>query len=168
MPTAPNPVEPVPSDYGSVTPYVPCRDAGAFVDFVVEAFDGVERFRVPDEDGRIGHAEVQLGDSLILSFDVDERWPDTTAFLSVYVEDCDAIHQRALEAGAVEVTPLGDSAWGDRGSRVRDPFGNIWWIQTHKEDLDDAEAERRMSDPGYLAHMGLAITTLEEEMTSRT
>ncbi len=77
------------------------------------------------------------------------------------------MHQKALDAGAFEVTALSTNAWGDRGSRIRDPFGNIWWIQTHLEDVDEAEIEKRMGEQKYLDEMVVAQETLDREMRSR-
>lgn len=160
-------VQPVPGDYGSLCPYVAVRNAAAFLEFLHEAFDAVERGRIVLEDGTIGHAEVWLGNRVVQMFDARPGWPDTPAFLSLYVEDCDAVHAQALAAGATEITPLFTNAWGDRMSRVRDPFGNIWWIQSHVEDVDDAEMMRRMGDPAYMDGTRRAQLTLDEELRRR-
>jgi hypothetical protein len=101
-------------------------------------------------------------------FDAKPEWPDTPAFLTVYVEDCDAVHQRALVAGATELTPLSTNAWGDRGSRVRDPFGNVWWIQTHVEDVGEEEMMRRMGEPKYIDGMRVAQETLDRDLRGRS
>lgn len=156
----------VPKDYGSVTPYI-VRGAAKFLDFLKQAFDAEERMRVPNEDGTLGHAEVWVGTSVIQMFDASDNWPDTPAFISLYVEDCDRIHQQALNAGAVEITKLANNAWGDRGSRVRDPFGNIWWIQSHVEELSEEEMMKRMGDPEYSNRMNEAIETFDQEMRRR-
>jgi PhnB protein len=159
--------QPIPKDYGSITPYLIVRGVPQFMEFLKQAFGAVERGRVPNEDGTIGHAEVWIGDSVLMMFDGKDRWPTTPGFLTLYVEDCDAVHQRALNAGATEITPLSTNAWGDRGSRIRDPFGNIWWIQTHLEDVDEAEIERRMGEPKYLEALRVAQETLDRELSSR-
>ncbi len=159
--------QPIPKDYGSITPYLIVRGVPAFLDFLKQAFGAVERGRVPNEDGTIGHAEVWIGDSVLMMFDGKPNWPATPGFLTLYVEDCDATHQQALDAGAVEITSLSTNAWGDRGSRIRDPYGNIWWIQTHLEDVDEAEMVRRMGEPEYLAGMHIAQDTLDRELSSR-
>src|SRR3954447_4625931 len=160
-------VQPIPAHYGSITPYILVRGVPQFIDFLKAAFRAVERGRVPLPDGTIGHAEVLIGDSILQMFDAKESWPDTPSFITLYVADCDAVYQRALEAGAVSVTPLGTNAWGDRMGRVRDPFGNIWWISTHVEDVDPAEAMRRMSEPEYLEQMKMAQETFDHELRSR-
>ncbi len=160
-------VRPVPEDYGSVTPYVIVRGVAPFLDFLKDAFGAEERGRVANEDGTIGHAEVWIGNRVVMMFDAKEEWPDTPSFLTVYVEDCDAVHQRALKAGATEVTPLSTNAWGDRGSRVRDPFGNVWWIQSHVEDVSEAEMGRRMGEQIYIDGMQVAQDTLDRELRGR-
>jgi PhnB protein len=161
-------VQPVPEDYGSLTPYVIVRGVAPFIDFLEEAFGAVERFRVPNEDGTIGHAEVWLGNRVLMMFDGREEWPETPSFLTLYVDDCDAVHQRALQAGATEVTPLSTNAWGDRGSRIRDLFGNLWWIQTHVEDVSEEEMQRRMGEPAYVEEMEIAVETLDRELRKRS
>jgi uncharacterized glyoxalase superfamily protein PhnB len=162
------PVRAIPEDYGSVTPYVIVRGVAPFIDFMREAFGAEERGRVANEDGTIGHADVWIGNRVVQMFDAKAEWPDTPAFLTLYVEDCDAVHRRALAAGAVELTPLSTNAWGDRGCRVRDPFGNVWWIQTHVEDVGEEEMMRRMGEPEYIADMRVAQETLDRDLRSRS
>jgi PhnB protein len=161
-------VRPIPDDYGSVTPYVIVRGAAPFIDFLKEAFGAEERGRVANEDGTLGHAEVWIGNRVLMMFDAKEEWPETPAFLTLYVEDCDAVHRQALNAGAVEITPLSTNAWGDRGSRVRDPFGNVWWIQTHVEDVGEAEMMRRMGESAYVDGMRVAQDTLDADLRGRS
>lgn len=158
-------VDPIPAEYPRVTPYVITRDAAGFMDFVIRVFGATERGCFVNEDGTIGHGELQLGEAVILTFDRSDAWPETPAFLSVYVEDSDAVHQAALSAGATEVTPQATTFYGDRGGRVRDPFGNIWWIQSRVEVVDDAEAERRLEEGGeYLDVLIRAEQTLDEAL----
>jgi PhnB protein len=161
-------VRPIPEGYAAVTPWVITDDTAAFIDFVRRVFGAVERIPpvyADDSTSRIVHAEVQIGDSVLMLFDRAGDWVvDTATFLNIYVDDCDAAHTRAIAAGSVEVTPLSTNAWGDRGSRIRDPFGNIWWIQTHVEDVSDEEVERRARDPHYVADLEVAIQTLDCEM----
>jgi hypothetical protein len=102
-----------------------------------------------------------------MAFDAKPEWPDIPALLSLYVDDCDTVHAQAIAAGATEITPLATTAFGDRGSRVRDPFGNIWWIQTHIEDVGDEEMVRRLSEPAYLEVMRIAQQTLDDELRRR-
>ena len=157
-------VRAIPKDYGSLTPFVIVHGVAKFLDFLQEAFAAQERTRVPNEDGTIGHAEVWIGNRVLMMFDAKEDWSPTPAFLMIYVEDCDAVHRKALAAGAEEITKLATNAWGDRGSRIRDPFGNIWWIQTHVEDVSEEEIGNRMGQPEYLADMEDSTVTLERAM----
>jgi uncharacterized glyoxalase superfamily protein PhnB len=143
----------VPEPYSTVCPWIISRDTVRLLEFVAAAFDAEELGRVANENGSIGHAEFRIGDSIVLAFDARPEWPDTPAFLRLYVPDGDATFQQALRAGATAVTEMTTMAWGDRGGRVRDPLGNLWWIMTRLEDLDEAEIARRMALPEYIAAM---------------
>ena len=125
-----NNVRSVPEGYHSVTPFVIVRGAARFLDFMADAFDAKEMGRVTGADGTIGHAETRIGDSVVMTFDAKADWPATPAFLRLYVDDVDAVYERALSAGATSVTKPTDMPWGDRTSRVRDPLGNLWWLMT--------------------------------------
>lgn len=158
---------PVPQDYGSVTPYIIVKGADAFLEFVQKAFGAVDRGRIHTEAGAIAHAEVQIGDSVLMVFDSSEHWPRTPAFLTLYVEDCDAVHQRALDAGGRSIGGgVTTNAWGDRGSRVTDPFGNIWWIQTRVEDVSEEQMVRRMGQREYIEDMQRSAAALDRQMRS--
>lgn len=154
----------VPDGYGAVTPYVIVKGVPDFIAFMEKAFGAVDRGQVPNDDGTIGHAEVQIADSILMMFDAKPDWPATPGFLTLYVEDCDEVHRAAVEAGATEVTPLSTNAWGDRGSRVRDPFGNIWWIQSHVEDVPEDEMMQRMADERFMADVIVSTETLDREI----
>lgn len=161
-------VQAVPADYGSITPYFVVHGGAAqFIEFLKSVFDAKERGRVHNEDGSIGHAEVWIGDSVIQMFDAKADWLPAPNFTTLYVEDCDAVYERALKAGATSVTELSNNAWGDRGCRIRDPFGNIWWIQTHIEDVAEDEIARRMGEPAYIEGMRIAQETLIRVMPKR-
>jgi PhnB protein len=108
---------------------------------------------VQDPDGAIGHAEVRIGDAVVMMFVGPADWPDTPAFLRLYVPDGDAVFSSALAAGATAVTAMTELFWGDRVGRVRDPFGNLWWIQTRVAEVDAQEAERRGRAAGVHAAM---------------
>lgn len=136
-----------PPGYRTVTPWVISRDTARLIDFTRDAFGAQELARLPGPDGSIGHAEVQIGDSVLMMFDARDDWPDTPAFLRLYVADADVAYQRALAAGATSVTAVTGLFFGDRVGRIRDPLGNIWWIQAHVEDVDPAELARRPQDP---------------------
>jgi PhnB protein len=143
----------IPEGYFSVTPFVINRDSARLIEFMKQAFDAVDLGRSVGEDGAVGHAEVRIGDSVVMMVDAKKDWPDTPAFLRLYVEDCDATYARALEAGATSVTRMTNMFWGDRVCRVRDPLGNIWWIQTHIEDVTPEEMERRAGQKEYIEAM---------------
>ena len=146
-------VRPVPEGYYTVTPWIISRDTAGLIEFVERAFGAEEIARVQDENGIIGHAEFRIGDSVVMGFDAMPQWPDTPSFLRLYVEDADAVHRRALEAGATSVTEVTHLYWGDRVGRVRDPFGNLWWIQTRVEEVDPAEMERRVGEKEWIERM---------------
>jgi PhnB protein len=146
-------VKPVPEGYHTVTPWIISRDTAGVIDYMTQAFGAEELARVVGEDGAIGHAEVRVGDSIVMLFDARPHWPPTPAFLRLYVDDADETHRRAVAAGGTSVTEVTHMAWGDRGGRVRDPFGNLWWIQTRIEDVSPEEMERRASDPKFIKAM---------------
>ena len=146
-------VQPIPAGYHTVTPWIISRDTAGLIDYVQKAFDATEIARVVSEDGSIGHAEVRLGDSVVMMFDAKPDWPPTPGFLRLYVEDADAVHRQAVAAGGTSVTEVTHLFFGDRVGRVRDPFGNLWWIQTRIEDVSLEELETRLSDPTFTKAM---------------
>jgi PhnB protein len=137
-----------PPGYGTVTPWVISADTARLIEFTKAAFGAQELGRVPGPDGHsIGHAEVRIGDSVVMMFDAQDGWPNTPAFLRLYVPDAAAAFQSALAAGATAVTEVTMLFFGDQVGRIRDPLGNLWWIQAHVEDVDPAELARRPQDP---------------------
>jgi PhnB protein len=146
---------PVPEGRHTVTPFVIVKGAAQFIDFLKAAFAAkeIEGSRVTGDDGLIGHAEVTMGDSVVMMFDSKPDWPETPAFLRLYVEDCDALYVQSLKAGATSVTKPTDMPWGDRVARARDPFGNLWWIMTRMEELDEAEMTKRAGEKKYIDAM---------------
>jgi PhnB protein len=161
-------VRPVPEGYRTVTPWICSRDTARLLDFVKEAFGAEEMARVPAEDGSIGHAEFRIGDSVVMAFDSRPEWPETPAFFRLYLEDGDEVHRRALEAGATSVTEMTEHFFGDRVGRVRDPLGNIWWIQTRMEDVDPEEMGRRAGEKKYVDAMRYARASLDRELSGRS
>jgi uncharacterized glyoxalase superfamily protein PhnB len=159
----------IPCGKSTVTPYVVVKGAERFLEFVERTFEVRTSGRWPNEDGTIGHAEVTVGQSVLMVFDAKPEWPDTPSFLSVYVDDVEKVFARAVEAGATVVTELMYSGiTGDRGGRVKDPVGNVWWLQTHLEDVDPATVGELFADPKELAVMREAQETFAAEMRSRT
>ena len=156
-----------PAGYTTVASWVVTTDTGALLDFITTAFDGVELGRVPLEDGSIGHAEIRVGDTVVLAFDQRADWPAMPSLLRVFVPDADAAFAAALTAGARAVTALSANAFGQRGGRVRDPFGNIWWITALVETVSPEEGMRRLDEPEYQEQMRFAQETLDAELSGR-
>src|SRR5918994_3625094 len=146
-------LRPIPEGYHSVTPWIISRNSARLIEFLTVASGAEEIARVVDDDGTIGHAEVRIGDSVVMMFDANPHWPDTPAFLRLYVADGDAVFRQALQAGATSVTEMTHLFWGDRVGRVRDLFGNLWWIQTRIEEVSPEEMERRATEKKWLDAM---------------
>ena len=140
--------KPIPEGYHSVTPYLICKGAAKALDWYKQALGAEERVRMPGPDGAIMHAELQIGDSVLMLASGGEQWPSTSSLTCLYVEDCDAVFERAVAAGAKVLEPLTDKFYGDRAGSVIDPFGQRWSIMTHKEDVSPEEMQRRMSAMG--------------------
>ena len=144
-------VRPIPEGYHAVTPYLSVVGAAQALDFYKRAFGASEVLRMPGPDGKIGHAEIRIGDSRVMLADefpgMDFLSPrsrgGSPVHLHVYVEDVDARVAQAIEAGATLKRPVQDQFYGDRLGTVEDPFGHVWHIATHKEDLSPDELARR-------------------------
>jgi PhnB protein len=141
----------IPEGYHSVTPYLIVDDAAGAIEFYRKVFGARELMRMPAPDGQIGHAELTIGDSRIMLADA---FPDMGArspraiggspvHLYLYVEDVDAVTNKALAAGAKELRPVKDKFYGDRSGTIEDPFGHVWHVSTHKEDVAADELKRR-------------------------
>ena len=145
------PVKPLPEGYHSVTPYLMIKGAAEAIGFYQRAFGATELFRLAQPNGQIGHAEIKVGDSTIMLADPCEqgafRNPQSlggsSVGLHVYVKDVDAQFAQALSAGAKAVKPVQDQFYGDRTGTLEDPFGHIWFLATHKEDLTPEEISQR-------------------------
>lgn len=157
-----------PTGYTTVAPWIVTPDTGRLLDFVTAVFGGVELGRVRLEDGSIGHAEIRVGDTVLLAFDRRPDWPVMPSLLRVFVADADAAIDRAVAAGARVVTAPATHAFGQRGGRVRDPFGNIWWISAVVEDVAPEVGLRRLAEPLYAEAMRDAQETLDREFSGRT
>ncbi|HUK94815.1 MAG TPA: VOC family protein [Gaiellaceae bacterium] len=144
-------VKPIPEGYHSVTPYLAVEDASKAIEFYKEAFGAEELMRMPGPDGKIAHATIQIGDSKVMlsdPFDQSTVRPPAerggpTGSIFLYVEDVDATFERATDAGAEVTMPLDDMFWGDRFGSITDPFGHVWSLATHKEDLTEEEMAER-------------------------
>ncbi len=144
------PVNPIPEGYHSITPYLIVRDAASAIEFYSRAFAATEMFRL-EADGKVGHAEMRIGNSVIMLADEDPEMgfkapaPGTgnPVSLMVYVEDVNVTFPAAIAAGATEVRPLQDQFYGDRSGQLLDPFGHLWAVATHMEDVSPEEMTRR-------------------------
>jgi PhnB protein len=147
-------VSPIPEGYHSVTPYLLIGGASAAIDFYVRAFGAVEGLRLTGPDGRIGHAEIRIGDSHLMLADehpeMDFLGPQsrggTCVTMHLYVADADAVFARAIAAGAKELRPLCDQFYGDRSGAVTDPWGHVWSIASRIEDITSDEIQRRFQE----------------------
>ncbi|WP_309139517.1 VOC family protein [Siccirubricoccus sp. G192] len=145
-------MQPVPAGYSSVTAYLIVEGAAAALDFYARAFGAREVMRLPAPGGRIGHAEIEIGDSRVMLADecpeMDARAPaaygGSPVTLHLYVRDVDAVVARAVAAGAEVRRPVQDQFYGDRSGTLRDPFGHVWHLATHVEDVPPEEIQRRM------------------------
>ena len=145
-------VKSIPDGYHSLTPYLVVRDAAKAIEFYAKAFGAVELYRMP-MGGKIGHAEMKIGDSIFMLADEFEGMsnptPDklggTAVSLMIYLDDVDTVFKRAIGAGATEVRPVENQFYGDRSGSLRDPFGHVWMVSTHVEDVSPEEMQRRMA-----------------------
>jgi uncharacterized glyoxalase superfamily protein PhnB len=143
----------IPTGYRNVTPYLVNEHVDRVMMFLRQAFDAVENFpALKRPDGAVAHAEMRIGDSVVMLGEACAEYPPIPAFFYLYVEDVDGCYRRAIRAGGTSVTEPRDQFYGDRSAGVRDPGGNTWWIATHKEDVPDQEMERRFRES--LAHQG--------------
>jgi len=136
-------VKPIPDGYHSITPYLVVQGAGKLIDFLKQAFAAQERERLTRPDGTIGHAEVKIGDSIVMLSEACGEWKPRPSAMYLYVNDTDAAYKRALQAGATSTMEPTDQFYGDRSAGVKDLAGNQWWIATHKEDLSPEELAKR-------------------------
>lgn len=130
----------------TVTPYLLIQDAPAQIEFLKRALGAEEMFRVPRGDGSIMHAEVRIGESVVMMSEPRGNFTLMPAMNYVHVKDADATFRKALNAGASIVMEMADQFWGARGGGVRDLHGNIWFIATHKENVPLDEINRRAAD----------------------
>jgi PhnB protein len=152
--------KPIPEGYHTATPYLAVDDAAEAIEYYKNAFGAKERSRMEAPDGSIGHAELEIGDSLVMLSDpfpqATTRTPKelggTTATVFLYVEDVDAVVKRAVDAGATVTMEVADQFWGDRFGAITDPFGHSWSIATHVEDVPPDEMARRAEEA--MAQMG--------------
>jgi PhnB protein len=136
-------VKSIPDGYHSVTPYLVVQGVATLLDFLNQVFDAQELHRMPRPDGTIMHAEVRIGDSVVMMGEPMGEFTPMPGSIYVYVNDADAVYKRALQAGATSLMEPADQFYGDRSAGVKDPVGNQWWIATHKEDVAAEELAKR-------------------------
>lgn len=136
-------VNPIPSGYHTVTPYLIVMGAEQLIGFMKRAFDAEEVYRSPKPDGTLGHCQVRIGDSMVELADGNEEWKPRACALHLYVPDTDALYARAIAAGATSLFAPADMFYGDRSGCVVDPCGNHWYIATRVEELSEEEIARR-------------------------
>jgi PhnB protein len=154
--------KPIPEGYHSVTPYLIINGAADAIEFYQKAFGATELFRFPMPDGKIGHAEIKIGDSPIMLADefaeMGYQGPQalggSPVSLMIYLEDVDTVFNRAVEAGASVKEPVQDKFYGDRTGTLTDPFGHVWHVSTHKEDVSMEEMEKRAKQASAKASGG--------------
>jgi PhnB protein len=143
--------QPIPEGYHTVTPYLAVEDATEAIEYYTKAFDAKERVRMETPDGKVGHAELEIGDSIVMLSDpfpqASTKPPNelggTSVSVFMYVEDVDAVVKQAVDAGAIVTMEVADQFWGDRFGSVKDPFGHLWSIATHVEDVPPEEMAER-------------------------
>jgi PhnB protein len=135
-----------PDGYHNVTPYAVVTDANRLIDFLKTVFGGEETVRLDGPDGKVGHAEVKIGDSLLMLSDVGLENSAFPAMLHIYVDDCDATYRKALEAGSSSLREPTNEFYGDRISAVTDSLGNQFWIATHVEDVSQEDMAHRAQE----------------------
>jgi PhnB protein len=149
-------VKPIPDGYHSLTPYLIVDDARRAIEFYKKAFDATELYRFDAPDGKIAHAELQIGNSRFMLADESpemiavspKRLGGSPVGLLIYVEDVDATYPKAIAAGGKELRPLQNQFYGDRSGTLQDPFGHKWTISTHIEDVSVEETKERASSGG--------------------
>jgi PhnB protein len=147
-------VSPIPNDRPQLSTYLTVKDGAKAIEFYKQAFGAEELTRLADAEGKIGHAELKIGSAHIMLSDefpeFGNKSPQTLGgspvMVHLYVEDADAVAQRAVDAGAQLIQAVEDQFYGDRGGRLADPFGHTWWVATHIEDVPDDEMRKRAQE----------------------
>jgi PhnB protein len=149
-----SPIKPLPDGYPRITPYLCVDGAAQAIDFYTDVFGMQERMRLPADEGKIGHAELELGDAIVM---LSDEYPEqdflsprsvggTPLMMHIYVEDVDRVVERAVQAGATLLREVRDEFYGDRTGQIEDPYGHRWNVATHIEDVPDDEMAKRMAE----------------------
>ena len=147
-------VKPIPEGHHSITPYLVVESVPTLIDFVKQAFGAEEVHRSTRPDGTVVHAQVRIGDSMVMMGEANEQYKPRPGTMYLYVNDTDATYERALRSGATSLMGPQDMFYGDRNAGVEDPVGNQWWIATHKEDVPPEELEKRAQAAMKQRHRG--------------
>lgn len=166
-----NKIKIVPDNYTSVTPWIISPSSVNLIAFLKETFDAeeIQNSRITDENGKIIHVVVKIGDALVMLFDAREDWAPTPAFLNLYVKDVEKTYQKALESGAKSVTEITMLWFGEKVCRILDPFGNLWWINERIEEIDftNPEIGKRASAPEAVEGIAYIQKSLNEALLSQ-
>jgi PhnB protein len=141
-------VNPIPKNYQNVIPYLLVHGVENLMSFLSQVFEATEMERIENAEGKIAHAEMRIGDCMVMLAEANVAWPAASCVLYVYVADIDATYARAMEAGATSISEPATHFYGDRTGGIKDPSGNTWWIATHVEDVSPEEMERRHRERG--------------------
>jgi PhnB protein len=149
--------KPIPDGFHAITPYLTLKDTSAAIEFYKKAFGAVELFRMAAPDGKVGHAEIKIGDSIVMMSDEFEGMTAAPSgippvMMHLYVTDSDSVFNQAVAAGAKVLRPIADQFYGDRNGTVEDPFGHRWGISTHKKDMSMEEIQK--AHEAMAAHAG--------------
>jgi PhnB protein len=136
-------VKPVPEGFHTVTPYLIVEDASALIEFIKNSFEGELTYIMKDDEGKVTHATLKIGNSMIMISDAMEGMKATTSMLFLYVNDTDKSYQKAVDAKGISRREPRDEFWGDRAACIEDKWGNTWWVATHIEDVSNEELKRR-------------------------
>ena len=136
-------VKPIPDGYHTITPYFVMKNPREFIEFLKKAFNAESVSMSVSPDSKVMHAEIRIGDSMMMMSEASENNPAVNGSIYLYVNDTDAIYKQALEAGAESLMEPADQFYGDRNAGVKDPFGNTWWIGTHLENVSGDEIGKR-------------------------
>ena len=165
-------IKTVPDNYTSVTPWIISSSSARLIEFLKAAFDAKEipHSRITNEEGIIIHVVIKIGDALIMLFDSRKDWAPTPSFLNLYVEDVEAVYQRAIKLGAVSVTDITALWFGEKVCRILDPFGNLWWINQRIREVDftnPSEIGQLASTPAAVAGIAYIQKSLDEALKTQ-
>ena len=146
-------VNPIPQGYGTVTPYLIVDGVSKLIDFLKETFHAEERARINDKEDHVGHAEIKIGNSIVMMADSTAQYRPIPSQLYVYVDNVDDTYERAMKAGGTPEQEPTTQFYRDRTAAVKDPTGNVWWIAAHVEDISPQEMDKRMKDRAFTANV---------------